>query len=92
MKYAVSGVTENSSGTDSGLWRMSDTGVLSPGTVDMPPAVKDDEGQRGRQHSSHSFPPTSPAGLMLDRLMRATRPAELTYNSSSSPTESCDLR
>ncbi|XP_042580188.1 rho guanine nucleotide exchange factor 28 isoform X1 [Cyprinus carpio] len=92
MKYAVSGVTEDSSGTDSGVWRMSDTGVLSPGTVDMPPAVKDDEGQRGRQHASHSFSPTSPAGLMLDRLMRATRPAELTYNSSSSPTESCDLR
>uniref|UniRef100_A0A8C1U4L3 Rho guanine nucleotide exchange factor (GEF) 28a n=1 Tax=Cyprinus carpio TaxID=7962 RepID=A0A8C1U4L3_CYPCA len=91
MKYAVSGVTEDSSGTDSGVWRMSDTGVLSPGTVDMPPAVKDDEGQRGRQHASHSFSPTSPAGLMLDRLMRATRPAELTYNSSSSPTESCDL-
>ncbi|XP_016143171.1 rho guanine nucleotide exchange factor 28-like isoform X3 [Sinocyclocheilus grahami] len=91
MKYAVSGVTEDSSGTDSGVWRMSDTGVLSPGTVDMPPAVKDDEGQRGRQHASHSFSSTSPAGLMLDRLMRATRPAEFTYNSSSSPTESCDL-
>ncbi|XP_016358279.1 rho guanine nucleotide exchange factor 28 isoform X3 [Sinocyclocheilus anshuiensis] len=91
MKYAVSGVTEDRSGTDSGVWRMSDTGILSPGTVDMPPAVKDDEGQRGRQHASHSFSPTSPAGLMLDRLMRATRPAELTYNSSSSPTESCDL-
>uniref|UniRef100_A0A672RHA8 Rho guanine nucleotide exchange factor 28 n=1 Tax=Sinocyclocheilus grahami TaxID=75366 RepID=A0A672RHA8_SINGR len=84
-------VTEDSSGTDSGVWRMSDTGVLSPGTVDMPPAVKDDEGQRGRQHASHSFSSTSPAGLMLDRLMRATRPAEFTYNSSSSPTESCDL-
>ncbi|XP_052412726.1 rho guanine nucleotide exchange factor 28 isoform X5 [Carassius gibelio] len=91
MKYAVSGVTEDSSGTDSGVWRMSDTGVLSPGTVDIPPAVKDDEGQRGRQHASHSFSPTSPAGLMLERLMRATRPAELTYNSSNSPTESCDL-
>ncbi|XP_059406533.1 rho guanine nucleotide exchange factor 28-like isoform X5 [Carassius carassius] len=90
-KYAVSGVTEDSSGTDSGVWRMSDTGVLSPGTVDIPPAVKNDEGQRGRQHASHSFSPTSPAGLMLDRLMRATRPAELKYNSSSSPTESCDL-
>ncbi|XP_043095102.1 rho guanine nucleotide exchange factor 28 isoform X3 [Puntigrus tetrazona] len=92
MKYAVSGVTEDSSGTDSGVWRMSDTGVLSPGTVDMPPAVKDHEVQRVRQHASHSFSPTSPAGLMLDRLLRATRPAELAYNSSSSPTESCDLR
>ncbi|KAL1275041.1 hypothetical protein QQF64_027855, partial [Cirrhinus molitorella] len=92
MKYAVQGVTEDSSGTDSGVWRMSDTGVLSPGTVDMPPAIKDDEGQRRRQHASRSFSPTSPAGLMLDRLMRAARPAELTYNSSNSPTESCDLR
>ncbi|XP_056097369.1 rho guanine nucleotide exchange factor 28 isoform X3 [Rhinichthys klamathensis goyatoka] len=92
MKYNVTGVTEDSSGTDSGVWRMSDTGVLSPGTIDMPPAIKDDDGQRGRHPGSRSFSPTSPAGLMLDRLMRATRPAELTYNSSSSPTESCDLR
>ncbi|XP_048044520.1 rho guanine nucleotide exchange factor 28 isoform X5 [Megalobrama amblycephala] len=92
MKYAVTGVTEGSSGTDSGMWRMSDTGVLSPGITDMSPAIKDDEGQRGRHSGSRSFSPTSPAGLMLDRLMRATRPAELTYNSSSSPTESCDLR
>lgn len=92
MKYAVTGVTEDSFGTDSGVWRVSDTGVLSPGTIDMPPATKDDEGQRGRHPGSRSFSPTSPAGLMLDRLMRATRPAELTYNSSSSPTESCDLR
>ncbi|KAK7164692.1 hypothetical protein R3I94_003164 [Phoxinus phoxinus] len=93
MKYNVTGVTEDSSGTDSGVWRMSDTGVLSPGTIDMPPAIKDDDGQRGRHPGSRSFSPTSPAGLMLDRLMRATRPAELTYyNSPSSPTESCDLR
>ncbi|XP_067264546.1 rho guanine nucleotide exchange factor 28 isoform X2 [Chanodichthys erythropterus] len=91
MKYAVTGVTEGSSGTDSGVWRMSDTGVLSPGTTDMSPAIKDDEGQRGRHSGSRSFSPTSPAALMLDRLMRATRPAELTYNSSSSPTESCDV-
>ncbi|KAK7164693.1 hypothetical protein R3I94_003164 [Phoxinus phoxinus] len=92
MKYNVTGVTEDSSGTDSGVWRMSDTGVLSPGTIDMPPAIKDDDGQRGRHPGSRSFSPTSPAGLMLDRLMRATRPAELTYyNSPSSPTESCDL-
>lgn len=91
MKYNVTGVTEDSSGTDSGVWRMSDTGVLSPGTIDMPPAIKDDDGQRGRHPGSRSFSPTSPAGLMLERLMRATRPAELTYNSSSSPTESCDL-
>ncbi|XP_077087195.1 rho guanine nucleotide exchange factor 28 isoform X5 [Siphateles boraxobius] len=92
MKYNVTGVTEDSSMTDSGVWRMSDTGVLSPGTIDMHPAIKDDDGQRGRHPGSRSFSPTSPAGLMLDRLMRATRPAELTYNSSSSPTESCDLR
>ncbi|KTG38289.1 hypothetical protein cypCar_00019099, partial [Cyprinus carpio] len=92
MKYAVTSVTKDSSGTDSGVWRMSDTGVLSPGTIDLPPAIKDDEGQRGRQHASCSFSPTSPAGLMLDRLMRATRPAELTYNNSGSPTEPCDLR
>ncbi|XP_016430499.1 rho guanine nucleotide exchange factor 28-like isoform X2 [Sinocyclocheilus rhinocerous] len=91
MKYAVTSVTEDSSGTDSGVWPMSDTGVLSPGTIDMPPAIKDDEGQRGRQHASRSFSPTTPAGLMLDRLVRATRPAELTYDSSSSPTEPCDL-
>ncbi|XP_016142342.1 rho guanine nucleotide exchange factor 28-like isoform X2 [Sinocyclocheilus grahami] len=91
MKYAVTSVTEDSSGTDSGVWPMSDTGVLSPRTIDMPPAIKDDEGQRGRQHASRSFSPTTPAGLMLDRLMRATRPAELTYDSSSSPTEPCDL-
>ncbi|XP_042612293.1 rho guanine nucleotide exchange factor 28-like isoform X4 [Cyprinus carpio] len=91
MKYAVTSVTKDSSGTDSGVWRMSDTGVLSPGTIDLPPAIKDDEGQRGRQHASCSFSPTSPAGLMLDRLMRATRPAELTYNNSGSPTEPCDL-
>ncbi|XDV20609.1 hypothetical protein PO909_025911, partial [Leuciscus waleckii] len=91
MKYNVTGATEDSSGTDSGVWRMSDTGVLSPGTIDMPPAIKDDDGQRGRHPGSRTFSPTSPAGLMLDRLMRATRPAELTYNSSSSPTESCDL-
>ncbi|XP_077087198.1 rho guanine nucleotide exchange factor 28 isoform X8 [Siphateles boraxobius] len=91
MKYNVTGVTEDSSMTDSGVWRMSDTGVLSPGTIDMHPAIKDDDGQRGRHPGSRSFSPTSPAGLMLDRLMRATRPAELTYNSSSSPTESCDL-
>ncbi len=58
MKYTVSGVTENSSGTDSGLWRMSDTGVLSPGTVDMPPAVKDDEGREDGKHSSHSSLPS----------------------------------
>ncbi|XP_059404077.1 rho guanine nucleotide exchange factor 28-like isoform X2 [Carassius carassius] len=90
MKYAVTSVTEDSSGTDSGVWRMSDTGVLSPGTIDMPPAIKDD-GQRGWQHASCTFSPTSPAGLMLDRLICATRPAELTYNSSSSPTEPCDL-
>uniref|UniRef100_A0A672QK59 Rho guanine nucleotide exchange factor 28-like n=1 Tax=Sinocyclocheilus grahami TaxID=75366 RepID=A0A672QK59_SINGR len=91
MKYAVTSVTEDSSGTDSGVWPMSDTGVLSPRTIDMPPAIKDDEGQRGRQHASRSFSPTTPAGLMLDRLMRATRPAELTYDSSSSPTESLIL-
>ncbi|XP_067294714.1 rho guanine nucleotide exchange factor 28 isoform X2 [Pseudorasbora parva] len=91
MKYTVTGVTEDSSGTDSGMWRMSDTGVLSPGTIDMPSDIKDDEGQRGRHPGSRSFSPTSPAGLMLDRLMRATRPAEQTYNNSSSPTESCDL-
>lgn len=92
MKYAVPGATEDSSGTDSGMWRMSDTGVSSPGTIDISPAVKDDEGQRGRYPASRSFSPTSPAGLMLDRFMRATRTTELTYNSSSSPTESCDLR
>ncbi|XP_039505926.1 rho guanine nucleotide exchange factor 28 isoform X2 [Pimephales promelas] len=91
MKYNVTGVTEDSSGTDSGVWRMSDSGVLSPGTIDMPPAIKDDDGQKGRHLGSRSFSPTSPAGLMLDRFIRATRPAELTYNSSSSPTESCDL-
>nr|XP_017211759.2 rho guanine nucleotide exchange factor 28 isoform X3 [Danio rerio] len=92
MKYAVPGATEDSSGTDSGMWRMSDTGVSSPGTIDISPAVKDDEGQRGRHPAFRSFSPTSPAGLMLDRFMRATRTTELTYNSSSSPTESCDLR
>ncbi|XP_051513176.1 rho guanine nucleotide exchange factor 28-like isoform X2 [Myxocyprinus asiaticus] len=98
MKYSVSGVTEDSSGTDSGVWQMSDSGVLPTGAIDMPTSIKDEEGWRGRHPASRSFsppltpfPPTSAAGLVLDRLMRVSRPAELAYNSSSSPTESCDL-
>ncbi|XP_051958149.1 rho guanine nucleotide exchange factor 28 isoform X3 [Xyrauchen texanus] len=98
MKYSVSGVTEDSSGTDSGVWQMSDSGVLPTGALYIPTSIKDEEDWRGRHHASHSFspplmpfPPTSAAGLVLDRLMRVSRPVELTYNSSSSPTESCDL-
>ncbi|XP_051544143.1 rho guanine nucleotide exchange factor 28 isoform X5 [Myxocyprinus asiaticus] len=98
MKYSVSGVTEDSSGTDSKVGQMSDTGVLPPGALDMPTSIKDEEGQRGRHPTSRSFSPpllpfspSSPAGLVLDRLMRACRPVEMTYNSSSSPTDSCDL-
>ncbi|XP_051978943.1 rho guanine nucleotide exchange factor 28-like isoform X3 [Xyrauchen texanus] len=98
MKYSVSGVTEDSSGTDSKVGQMSDTGVLPPGALDMPTPIKDEEGQGGRHPTSRSFSPpllpfspSSPAKLVLDRLMRACRPVEMTYNSSSSPTDSCDL-
>ncbi|XP_057209012.1 rho guanine nucleotide exchange factor 28 isoform X2 [Triplophysa rosa] len=89
LKYSVPGVTEDSSGTDSGMWQMS--GVLPPGATDTPPLIKDEEGRKGRSPASRAFSPTSPAGLMLDRLMRTTRPAELSCNTSNSPTESCDL-
>ncbi|XP_056603224.1 rho guanine nucleotide exchange factor 28 isoform X2 [Triplophysa dalaica] len=88
LKYSVPGVTEDSSGTDSGVWQMS--GVLPLGATDMPPLIKDEEWRKGRSPATRSFSPTSPAGLMLDRLMRTTRPAELSC-SSNSPTESCDL-
>ncbi|KAA0717169.1 Rho guanine nucleotide exchange factor 28 190 kDa guanine nucleotide exchange factor [Triplophysa tibetana] len=88
LKYSVPGVTEDSSGTDSGVWQMS--GVLPLGATDMPPLIKDEEGRKGRSPATRSFSHTSPAGLMLDRLMRTTRAAELSC-SSNSPTESCDL-
>ncbi|TRY59564.1 hypothetical protein DNTS_012251 [Danionella cerebrum] len=88
-QYTIPGVTEDSSGTDSGVWQMSDAGGLSPGTVDAAQATKEEEGQSGDHLVSRSLSPTSPAGLILDRLLRATRSVELNCNSSS---ESSELR
>ncbi|XP_065122863.1 rho guanine nucleotide exchange factor 28 isoform X2 [Paramisgurnus dabryanus] len=85
LKYTVPGVTEDSSGTDSGVLQMA------PVEIDTPSPIKDDEGRRGRHPANRALSPTSPPGLMLDRLMRTTRSADLTSNTLSSPTESCDL-
>nr|XP_055055601.1 rho guanine nucleotide exchange factor 28 isoform X3 [Misgurnus anguillicaudatus] len=85
LKYTVPGVTEDSSGTDSGVLQMS------PVEIDTPSPIKDEEGRRGRHPANRALSPTSPPGLMLDRLMRTTRSADLTCNTLSSPTESCDL-
>ncbi|XP_036435838.1 rho guanine nucleotide exchange factor 28 isoform X2 [Colossoma macropomum] len=97
-KYNVAGVTGDSSGTDSGVWLGSGTETSSPGTMDTPLPVKEEEGPKEKPPFSRPFSPsfahfspTSPAGLVLDRFLRGTRPTELTYNSAVSPPESYEL-
>ncbi|KAL7834641.1 hypothetical protein SRHO_G00288880 [Serrasalmus rhombeus] len=97
-KYSIAGVTGDSSRTDSGVWLGSGTETSSPGAMDSPLPVKEEEGPKEKPPFSRPFSPsfthfspTSPAGLVLDRFLRSTRPSELTYNSAGSPPESYEL-
>ncbi|XP_072530075.1 rho guanine nucleotide exchange factor 28 isoform X2 [Salminus brasiliensis] len=97
-KYSIHGVTADSSGTDSGVWPGSGAETSSTGSMDTPPPVKEDEGPKEKPQFSRPFSPslthfspTSPAGLVLDRFLRTTRPTDLTYNSAGSPPESYEL-
>ncbi|XP_049330976.1 rho guanine nucleotide exchange factor 28 isoform X2 [Astyanax mexicanus] len=97
-KYSISGVTGDSSGTDSGVWPGSGAETSSTGSIDTPPPVKEDEGPKEKPSFSRPFSPsfthfspTSPAGLVLDRFLRTNRPTDPTYNSASSPPESYEL-
>ncbi|KAI4883516.1 hypothetical protein NFI96_023254 [Prochilodus magdalenae] len=97
-KYNIAGVTRDSSGTDSGVWLGSGMETSSPGAMDTPLPVKEEEEPKEKPSFSRPFSPsfahfspTSPAGLVLDRFLRSTRPTELNYNSAGSPPESYEL-
>ncbi|XP_074474476.1 rho guanine nucleotide exchange factor 28 isoform X3 [Sebastes fasciatus] len=85
IKFSVSGVTRDSTGTDSGLWDTVDSEDLLPAT-DTPPPYSGD-------FSPPSLPcslPLSPTDQALARLSRPTS-SEPTNHRESPPMDTCDL-
>lgn len=83
IKYALSGVTRGSTGTDGGLWTSEDLLLAT----DTPPPFSEDL----YPPSAPSSPVLSPVDQALDRL---NRPASSEQNSQrdSPPMDACDLR
>ncbi|XP_051267668.1 rho guanine nucleotide exchange factor 28 isoform X1 [Dicentrarchus labrax] len=82
IQYNVSGVTRESTGTDSGLWDTVDSEDLLLAT-DTPPPYPEDL-------YSPCSPPLSPADQALTRLNRPAS-SETTTQRESPPMDSCDL-
>ncbi|XP_026153056.1 rho guanine nucleotide exchange factor 28 isoform X3 [Mastacembelus armatus] len=82
FKFSISGVTRDSTGTDSGI---QNTEVLLIATDTPPPHPKD-----LCLHSVPCFPPLSPAVQALTRLNHPTS-YESTIHRDSPPMDSCDL-
>ncbi|XP_059214037.1 rho guanine nucleotide exchange factor 28 [Centropristis striata] len=85
IKYSVSGVTRDSTGTDSGLWDTVDSEDLLPAT-DTPPPCSEDFSPLSLPCS----PSLSPADQALARLNRPTS-SEATSQRESPPMDNCDL-
>ncbi|XP_042365599.1 rho guanine nucleotide exchange factor 28, partial [Plectropomus leopardus] len=85
IKYSVSGVTRDSTGTDSGLWDTVDSEDLLLAT-DTPPPYSEDF----YPPSLPCFPALSPPDQALARLNRPAS-SELTRQRESPPMDTCDL-
>ncbi|XP_040915053.1 rho guanine nucleotide exchange factor 28 isoform X2 [Toxotes jaculatrix] len=85
LKFSVSGVTRDSTGTDSGLWDTVDSQDLLLAT-DTPPPYS----ESFFSHSIPCSPPVSPSGQALGRLNRPIS-FEPTNERDSPPMDTCDL-
>ncbi|XP_032395528.1 rho guanine nucleotide exchange factor 28 isoform X3 [Etheostoma spectabile] len=86
IKYSISEVTRDSTGTDSGLWDTVDSDDLLLLATDTPPPYSDEF----YTASLPCSPPLSPAGQALSRLSR-TASSEPTDPRESPPMDTCDL-
>ncbi|KAK1806754.1 hypothetical protein P4O66_005252 [Electrophorus voltai] len=97
-KPHTSGGTAGSSGMDTEDSPGSSMATLSSGLTDTPQPIQEGEELKEKQPLSRpfsptfsQFSPTSPAGLVLERFLRAARPAEQAYHSTGSPPDSYEL-
>ncbi|XP_018529451.1 rho guanine nucleotide exchange factor 28 isoform X2 [Lates calcarifer] len=86
LKYSVTGVTRDSTGTDSSLWDTVDSQDLLLATDTPPPCSE----ENFFPHSEPCSPPPSPADQALARLNRPTS-FEPTNERYSPPMDTCDL-